>query len=133
MKGAFDNLYREEIWKRMKEGEVDEQLRTRIEDIYRETTGAVRISGEIIGKFRTKRGVRQSCPLSPTLFNVAFSDLEKELAIVQEGSVVIGRRKIRSVKYADDVSLMATAAAGLRDLMKKFRGYIRRKSLELRK
>lgn len=132
MKGAFDNLYREEIWKRMKEGEVDEQLRTRI-DIYRETTGAVRISGEIIGKFRTKRGVRQGCPLSPPLFNVAFSDLEKELAMVQEGSVVIGRRKIRSVKYADDVSLMATSATGLRDLMKKFRGYIRRKGLELRK
>lgn len=33
--------------------------------------------------------------------------------------------------YADDVSLMATSAAGLRDLMKKFKGYIRKKGLEL--
>ena len=46
-----------------------------------------------IGAFRTEKGVRQGCPLSPTLFNIVFFDVEREMRKSQEGGVRIGRKK----------------------------------------
>lgn len=53
--------------------------------------------------------------LSLTLFNVYLADLEEEFKKVREGEVVIGRKNIWSLIYADDIVLMATVKKGLKD------------------
>lgn len=58
------------------------------------------------------------------MFNIAFPDLEKKLSKEQEGSVVIGRMKIRSIVYADDAVALATSTQGLKGK------YIKMKRLE---
>ena len=77
MKAAFDKIKRQEIWKKMEEMGVEERLRVRIKEIYEDTRCEIDVGKKIIGTFRTDKGVRQGYPLSPTLFNIAFADVEK--------------------------------------------------------
>jgi hypothetical protein len=52
------------------------------------------------------RGVRQSCCLSPILFNLYSEYLTKE-GREGIGDFKIGGQVIRTVKYADDLELLA--------------------------
>ena len=67
LKAAFDKVNRRAIIDRLKEMEVKRNLRRRITEIYRETGNMVKIEEERTVEFWTTRGVRQGCPLSPTL------------------------------------------------------------------
>jgi len=44
-------------------------------------------------EFWTERGVRQGCPMNPTLFNIYMIDLEEEMEKGQAGGIVIGKKK----------------------------------------
>lgn len=48
-------------------------------------------------EFWTTRGVRQGCPLSPTLYNIYMNDLEKEMRKGKEGGVEVGNKKIWTI------------------------------------
>ena len=130
MKAAFDKIKREEIWKKMEEMGI-EGLRDRIKEIYEDTRCEIEIGKKVIGTFRAEKGVRQGCPLSPTLFNIAFADVEKEMRKAQEGGVRLGKTKIFTLAYADDVILLANNDTGMREMLMRFRKYIEKKGLEL--
>lgn len=71
---------------------IEENITERIRDIYTGTRSMIKIKKKIVGSMELRKGVRQGCPLSPTLFNVSLVDLE-EMKKVQEGGVVLGRKK----------------------------------------
>lgn len=45
--------------------------------------------------------------MSLTLFNVYISDLGKEIKKEQAGGVTIGKEKVWTITYADDIVLLA--------------------------
>ena len=45
---------------------------------------------------------------------------KKEMSKEQEGGVVIGRRKIWTISYADEIVLMVNNAQGLKNMIKRF-------------
>jgi len=74
LKSAFDRVDKGKLGEMLKE-----RLRRRIMETYRETRNIIKMEEEITGEFWTKEGVRQDCPLSPTLFNIYIMDLESEM------------------------------------------------------
>ncbi|XP_025262551.1 golgin subfamily A member 6-like protein 22 [Camponotus floridanus] len=131
MKGAFDRLKREEIWNMLEKIGIEENITERIRDIYTGTKSTIKIKEKRVRSMELKKGVRQGCPLSPTLFNVSLADLEEEMKKVQEGGVVLGRKKIYSLSYADDVALMSTTPEGLKEMIERLGKYLEKKGLEL--
>jgi len=131
LKAAFDTVDREEVVKAMRERGVREGLVVRVEEMLRETKSRVRVGKRIGEEFWTARGVRQGCPLSPTLFNILIADLEEEMTKGGWGGVRLGEGKIYTLSYADDVVLMAEEEQDMRAMLSRLERYLEKKGLEL--
>lgn len=130
LKAAFDGINRKKLFQTMRTLKISETIIIRIEEIYAETINVINEKGENF-QFWTGKGLRQGCPLSPTLFNVYVADLEAHLAREQIGGITLGRMKIRSLAYADDVVLIANKAEDLKALIRKLEKYLEKKELAL--
>ena len=69
------------------------------------------------GWFKTEKGIRQDCLLSPCLFNL-YAELitsNARLGELQAG-IKIGGRNINNLRYAGDTTLMAESREELKSL-----------------
>lgn len=99
LRAAFDTVDREILWKTMRERGIREELVRRCEDMLKETRKRVRIGEERSEQFWTGRGVKQGCPLSPSLFNLLMADPSpppRSKAEDEEGRMEI---RLRGEKY----------------------------------
>lgn len=121
---AFDKVSRRKLSKVMEEKGISKNLRERIEEMYTETRNKIRVNGKISEKFWTTRGLRQGCPLSPTLFSLYTGNLKEKLRRGQAGGVVVRRIKLWSLAYADDIVLLAKTAKELKEMMDRTKRYL---------
>ena len=84
----------------------------KLESMYWEQTAVVKTE-----EFKIKKGVRQGCVLSASLFNLYTEKIFRE--IDNANGVVIGGTNINNNRYADDTALMATTAVDLQELTTK--------------
>src|SRR6218665_3264893 len=75
--------------------------------LYSKQKTRVKVAGTMSTEFRIRRGVRQGCVLSPTLFNIVAEMVMRETLETYEGGVQIGERRITNLRYADDIILIA--------------------------
>ncbi|XP_070531356.1 golgin subfamily A member 6-like protein 7 [Cardiocondyla obscurior] len=79
MKAAFDSVDRRKLVETMKKRGVREGLIRRCEEILEETVNKVKVKDKEGKSFWTTKGVRQGCPLSPSLFTLLLADIDEEL------------------------------------------------------
>jgi hypothetical protein len=130
---AFDSVNREALWRVLLARGVDPKLLGLIKDLYSGCQACISSNGTTSQWFPMSSGVRQGCPMSPTLFNV-FIDFLARLVIAAceeqgvrgftvafriNGQLVaapVGNPSLLALLmllYADDMVLLAPSAAAL--------------------
>ncbi|XP_011685474.1 PREDICTED: uncharacterized protein LOC105448526 [Wasmannia auropunctata] len=116
---VFDCVSWEKLWKVLKEMGVPEHLISLIRNLYLDNGAYVKIDSRCSNVFKTRRGVRQGCILSPMLFNSYGEYIIRKTIEDWEGGFVVGGRKITNLRYADDTVLLATSMDEMEELLRK--------------
>jgi hypothetical protein len=103
---AFDRVNRNKLMHILKGTGIDWRERRLISKLYMEQSVKVRLDQREARSVKTGRGLRQGCCLSPSLFNLYSEYLTKE-ALEGFGDFKIGGQVIYTVKYADELVLLA--------------------------
>ena len=97
----------------MKELEIPLHYRVVVHRLYEEVKVKIRTSAGILERFRSDIGVKQGCPLSPTLFGLYIDKLEEWLNLQGGDGVRLGEFVIKLLLYVDDVVLISKSTHGL--------------------
>lgn len=81
--------------------------------------------------FWTKKGLRQGCPLSPLLFAAYIAEIDEVLRKAQTGGVVVGKEKVWTLAYADDLVIVAKNENEMEGMIRNMERYVKRKKLEV--
>lgn len=125
-RAAFDRVNRAKLFAKMKKLGIPEYLIKAIAEIYNSTPYTIGTT-----TFVTEMGLKQGCPLSPLLFALYISDIDKTFRLQQCGGTVIGKVKIYLLSYADDIVLIAESAAELKEMLRVLKRYTERKDMSV--
>lgn len=125
LKAAFDNVERENLWEILQRKGVKRNLIGRLRRIYEETRSAVRTKESLTKEFISRKGVRQGCVLRPTLFNLYIADLDRYMRERGVSRIKLGKERVWSLAYADDIVLLAKNREALMDMMPTLRRFIK--------
>ena len=125
---AYDCVQRPLLWEALRRKGVLGTMLTALQGLYTDGSIAMKVGGRVGEPQPSLVGVRQGCPLSPTLFGVFMDGLHDHLAAHAPGcGVPLSdpqlRRIISHLMYADDIALMAAAPAELQHLIDALSSY----------
>jgi len=115
---AFDRVNWTNLMQILKKIGIDWREGRLIRNLYMAQSVKVRLNRAETRIVKTGKGVRQGCCLSPILFNLYSEYLTKE-ALEGLGNFKIGGKIIHTVKYADDLVLLAKEGKVLQDMIDK--------------
>ena len=130
-KQAYDRVPRQLLWEKLEARGLGGEWLRAVKALYADVAMAVRTSAGISPCFQATMGLKQGCPLSPTLFGLYIDDFEGcVLAAAQQGAQldlpVLGGEAMPPLLYADDMALLATSAAGLQAQLRLLEQYCER-------
>ena len=119
-KQAFDSVFRPALWELLAYYEVSARTIRLVKDLLNGCESCVRVNGELTPSFPVESGVRQGCPLSPTIFNVAMNWLAgkvQEAAGMTNDRVELGEVELDTFEYADDMVILSETIGSLQLLL----------------
>jgi len=103
---AFDNVNWAIMFKILKRAGIEYTERRLLFKLYQKETAVIRF-GETEEEARIRKGVRQGCNLSPSIFNAY---IQEAIDIIREKiqlGIKINGRKIDMLRFADDIAVIA--------------------------
>ena len=113
----FDCGDHNKLWKILKEMGIPDHLTCPLRNLYASQEETVRIGHGMTEWFQIRKGVRQSCILSPCLFNFYAEYIMRNARLDEaQAGIKIAGRNISNIRYADDIILMAESQEELKSL-----------------
>jgi hypothetical protein len=126
---AFDSVSHASINRALRRFNYDAGSCALIEHIYTSCTTTLHLDGKEIGNTSVRRGVKQGCPLSPTLFNLVLDEMQA--CLPAESGVRFGSMNLNHIMFADDIILLAKNAAELQQLLDTANNFLQQRGLNL--
>ena len=119
LKSAYDRVSRPVLWQILQRLGLHGSMLQAVKGLYDTATVAVRINGRCGEPLESVSGVRQGCPLSPTLFGIFADGLHRFLQAVAaaDGLAIRPDMSLTDLGYADDFCLVSAAPDGLQRLI----------------
>jgi hypothetical protein len=119
---AFDTISRPKLWQRLHEMGIRGQMLSALQAYYSNVRECVKSNEGLTDCFDSCLGVKQGCPLSPTLFGLYVDALENFICsnMEHEGTVELGGCKVPLLLYADDIVFFATSEKEMQKLLDIF-------------
>ena len=96
------------LWKILKEMGIPDHLICFLRNLYAGQEATVRTGQGTTDWFQIRKGVRQGCILSPSLFNLQEDYIMRSAGLDEaQAGIKIARRNINNLIYADDTTLIA--------------------------
>ena len=104
---AFDCVDHNKLWKILQEMGMPNHLSCLLRNQYAGQEAAVRTEHGTTDLFQIRKGVHQSCTLSPCLFNLYAEYIIQNAGLDEaQAAIKTARRNINNLRYADDTALM---------------------------
>ena len=118
LENAFGSVPTEHLLGSMEELGLTGCTLEAVRDIYTGSTTRVKIGKVQTDVVECRRGVKQGCPLSPILFDLAMEQLVSGLEGENNfGYAVVEGEKVAILAYADDLCLMAESPERLQEML----------------
>ena len=106
------------LWKILQETGMPDHLTYLLRNLYAGQETTVKIVHETMNWFKTGKGVRQGCILSPCLFKFYAKYIMRNAGLDEApAGIKIAERNINNLRYADDTTLMAESEEELKSLL----------------
>ena len=126
LKNAFGSVPHSRMFEMMEWLNVPESFITLSKDIYHRSTFRVRTSSGYTKDIPQNVGVKQGCPLSPLLFNLAIQGMLIGLDQVEDaGYKLSDGLTLKYLAYADDLCSFDHERQGIEHMIKKIREFCR--------
>ena len=103
-----------------------------LRNLYTSQEATVRTEHGTTDWFQIRKGVHQSCILSPCLFNFYAEYIMRNAGLDEaQSGIKIARRNINNLRYADDTALMAENEEELKSLLMKVKEQSEKVGLKL--
>ena len=110
---AFDCVPRDILMKKLEDRGINGKVLEIIKTLYMEDTASVKIGDTFSKPFKTNKGVRQGCVLSPLLFILFLSDLQARLDSSKDNVNLDKDTEISCLMWADDILILSETEEGL--------------------
>ena len=117
LKNAFGSVSHDLLWEMMRRLGVPLDFTTLCQEIYSGSSQRVRCEAGWTDDIPITVGIKQGCPLSPLLFNLALEGLLRELARRGTGYRFENGSCVGQLAYADDLCLVAETKEELEEWM----------------
>ena len=108
------------LWKILKDMGIPDHLTCLLRNLYAGQEATVRTGHGTTDMLQIRKGVRQSCILSPCLFNFCAEYNMRNTEVEEaQARIKIAGRSINNFRYADDPTLMAESEEELKSLLMK--------------
>ncbi|KAH9307116.1 hypothetical protein KI387_043788 [Taxus chinensis] len=102
----------------MEELGIPDEFRAAVHKLYEQVRAKIITREGMSECFGSNIGVKQGCPLSPTLFGLYIDKLEDWLNKTEGGGIQLASYVVKLLLYADDLILISKTAQGLREQLK---------------
>ena len=110
----------DKLWKILQEMGIPDHLTCLLRNLYADQEATVRTGHGTTDWFQIGKGLRQSCILSPCLFNLYAEYIMRNIGLKEaQAGIKIAGRNLNNLRYADDTILMAESEEELKSLLMK--------------